>query len=38
MIVFFCSSVPIIITVGARKARPSGLTVEGAWARAISSS
>ena len=34
----FCCSVPIFITVGARKVRPSGLTVSGARARAISSS
>ena len=38
MISRFCSSVPIAITVGARNDRPSGLTVEGALALAISSS
>ena len=34
----FCSSVPTSMTVGARKVSPSGLTVSGAPARAISSS
>ena len=38
MISRFCSSVPTAMTVGARKARPSGLTVDGALALAISSS
>ena len=36
MIDRFCSSVPSAMTVGARKVRPSGLTVVGAFAWAIS--
>ena len=38
MISRFCSSVPTAMTVGARKARPRTLTLDGAPALAISSS
>ena len=38
MISFFCASEPIAMTVGARKVRPSALTVRGASASTISRS